>query len=93
MKKLIAYGSSAIVFPFLIAWAYLYFSRIGNRDNGTLDWATLAIGLIVGLICIAALPLEKGVRVLVAVLYAPMISFALIFFSLAYVCGRFSDCL
>ena len=93
MKKFIAYGSGAIVFPFLIAWVYLYFSRIGDWGNGSLDWAAFAFGLFVGFICIASLPIKKGTRVLVAVLYAPMMPFALMFFSLMYVCDRFNDCL
>ena len=88
--RFIIYIASAGVIPFFIAWAYLYFSRVGNWDTGSLDWAALGLCLLVGFGCISALPLEKGARVFSFLLYAPIMFIALVYFSLSYVCFKFS---
>ena len=83
----------AVVIPLLMTWAYLHVSRARSLTTDSSDYIALGACLIVGLASIAALPIQSMARVILSVLYIPVFSTVLFFFSLAYVCIQFNVCL
>jgi len=84
-------GATAL--PFLVAWLYLYASRTRGLGTDSSDYWALGICLLCGLGSIAALPITRAVKVMLAFFYMPTATLVLGAFSLMYVCERFGACL
>jgi len=83
----------ATVIPFLIVWIYLFVSHTQNWDTELSDYVALGISIIVGLFSISALPLKMLSRIILLVLYIPIISALSFAFAMMYVCYKFNNCL
>ncbi len=87
------YTFAAIAIPFVVAWAYLYISRSNNLWTESSDYIALAVGVTNALGAILLMSAERSMKVVLALLYVPIITPLLIFFSLIYVCLTFDACL
>jgi len=83
----------AIVCPLLVTTAYLFLSREPSRFSATSDYIAFALAIAIGVIAIASLRSSLTSRVILIVIYVPVALFALISFSLVFVCAAFNSCL
>jgi hypothetical protein len=72
---------------------YLLLSRWPTRwFTGGSDWLAHLVSVGVGVVCIGLLPLPGIARGVLALLYAPLAVFAVLMYSLYFVCMVFGDC-
>ncbi len=89
-------GALALLAPFLISTSYLWLSRtydFWSWQGGMLEFVALAASIAVGLLGILVLPIDRLSRAVIAVVYLPILSAALVQWSLAYICGEFGACM
>ena len=76
----------AIVAPFLVLSVYLYFSRWPTGwFTATSDFVGLGLSIAAGTVFLLHLPISGWLRVLITVLYLPMIGAALFFYCFMFV--------
>lgn len=77
---------STIVAPFLVLSVYLYFSRWPTSwFTATSDFVGLGLSIAAGTVFLLHLPISGWLRVLITVLYLPMIGAALFFYCFMFV--------
>ena len=78
--------------PFLIMTLYLVLTR-RQGNNADWDWLALVISCLIGLMFILPSATQLSRRVLLSLLYLPIIGAFLFFYSFAFVCAVFQNCL
>jgi hypothetical protein len=81
--------------PFAVFTGYLLLSR-GTMWRSTamrLDTPALVMSVLIGLGFIAALPVPRRMRLLVGMVYVPIMGLGLLFYAFFFVCEVFGDCL
>ncbi len=82
----------ATITPLLAMYSFLVTSRTMMIK---MDWDYLAfvICLVIGLIFVIRLPWENKFRLMLSMIYLPLMTLALFMFSVNYVCVCFDNCL
>jgi hypothetical protein len=82
----------AAVVPFLVLAAYLFLTRWpSHRYTTVADYSALAGSVLVGVAFIATLPIRPMWRVLLPLVYIPVIGFLLCFFTVWFIVAVFND--
>ena len=95
-KKITALILGAIALPFVIlAMMMLVASPFYGRD---IEWMTLeamggTAGFTVGILCLLALPIKLKYRVIIALLYWPLMSGLMMYWGMFFACLAFDRCL
>jgi hypothetical protein len=80
--------------PIVVASAYLTFSRWPIRWwSGGSDYLALALAVLVGVVGICLAVRGAARRIIASVVYACVAVLAVAWYSLAFVCSAFGDCL
>ena len=79
--------------PALLSTAYLVGRRLIPGLPYTTDYFALAVVALIGCWGVALLPTGRWPRVLILVLYLPLVLVFVVAWSLAFVCGTYGDCL
>ena len=85
------WAAASILVPVVMLSLYFFASRSNVSPMG--DRAVFFIALVIGATCAAFVPTRWYWRVIVAAAYACVMTIALGWFSLAFVCKVFGDCL
>lgn len=84
----------ALVGPIVVASAYLTLSRWPVRWwSGGSDYLALALAVLVGVVGVCLVIRGTARRVIASMVYACVAVLAVAWYSLAFVCGAFGDCL
>ena len=80
--------------PLMLATAYLTFSRWPYRwFTATSDYSAIGVALIIGLAGFTMFPWPPAKRLILAILYIPVVFVFLSYYGFVFVCIVFSDCL
>jgi len=80
--------------PMLIVAVYLVLSRWPVRwFSSWSDYVALGIAVSLGALAIISLNITVGSKILLLVIYVPIVLTILVYFSMVFVCGLFGDCL
>jgi hypothetical protein len=93
-QKLGWHIAGAAIAPFIVMSLYL-FLRGWSPDKSTAysDYVGLAFSILIGAIFIARLPIHVSKRVLLLLIYIPVLILMLFCFTLIFVCSIFGACL
>jgi hypothetical protein len=84
----------ALAGPIVVVSLYLTFSRWPIRWwSGGSDYLALALAVVVGVVGICLVVRGTARRIIVSVVYACVAALAVAWYSLAFVCSAFGDCL
>ena len=84
--------TGAVVVPFALFSAYLFFTRWPSRlDSGTTDWVALGASCLSGAAFIALLPVQRVLRTVLAIVYVPLSGVLLFFYGFYFVGMVFGD--
>lgn len=89
-------GALALFAPFLISTSYLWLSRtyaLWSQQNGIPDFVAFAVSIAAGLLGIVVLPIDRISRAVLATVYIPISIYALLIWTLTFVCSQFGACL
>lgn len=86
-------GGGALILPPAIVAVYLLFSRQDLRFSAAGDYLALLAAIAVGAICLWHLVGRAGWRPIAMVVYPLVCFFALVMFSLSFLCAVFQECL
>lgn len=76
----------AAIAPFVVASAYLFFTRWPSYRFTTLsDYTALAISVLAGAVFVAVLPIRPHQRVLSLFFYVPLLAVALFFYTFWFI--------
>jgi hypothetical protein len=82
----------ATVAPFVVATAYLFFTRWPSYRFTTFsDYAALAVSVLAGAVFVAVLPIRPHQRVLSLFFYVPLLAMVLFFYTFWFVAAVFHD--
>jgi hypothetical protein len=82
----------AVIAPFLVASAYLFFTRWPSYRFTTFsDYAGLAASVVVGAVFVAILPIRPLQRIVSLIIYVPVLAVLLFFFMLWFMASVFHD--
>ncbi len=85
-KGLVWRSFAAIVLPFAVLSAYLFFSRWPSYRFTTFsDYAGLVASVLVGVAFVATMPVRTQVRALSLLIYVPVLCVLLFFYCLLFV--------
>ena len=77
---------AAIAAPFLVASAYLLFTRLSRVGSTALsDYAGLAVSVFAGGVFVASLPIRPAFRVLSLLVYVPLLAVLLFFYTFWFI--------
>jgi hypothetical protein len=85
--------AAAIIAPFVVMSAELCLANYFNSNNPSWDYVGLALSVITGLCCLWQLPASKLKRTLMTIIFVPVCTTLLFFYTFAFVCAVFGDCL
>lgn len=75
---------AAVLFPFVVQSAYLAYTRAFDTANPTSDFVALAGSVLVAVACLATMPLRPDIRLLLVLVFAPLLCILLFFYSFAF---------
>ena len=92
-RKTIILLAATVLVPPAIMSVYLIASRWPNDwFDGVTDWIAIGGSVVVGATALYRLSDRLAIRVVSILIYLPLMSLALLFFSLAFVCNIFGHC-
>ena len=84
--------TAAALSPFVLASAYLFFSRWPSyRFTALSDYVGLGLPVLVGAAFVAMLPFPKGLRILFVIFYVPVVAALLFFYTFWFIAVVFHD--
>jgi hypothetical protein len=92
MRKFGGWLAATIIAPFVVMSVELSLTRHFNI-SGSWDFVGLALSIIAGLCCLWQLPTSVMKRAVFTIVFVPVSVMLLTFYSLAFVCAVFGDCL
>jgi hypothetical protein len=93
VRRLIC-AAGAVCLPFLVATAYLYFSRFPEPQfSDTSDFAAFSLALGICAACVWLVPVRWYWRLVGSIVVIPAVGFGLIVYAFDFVCRNFRDCL
>jgi hypothetical protein len=81
----------AALLPFAAISLYLWTSRALQAGTEFADWVAISMGSLLGVACIAGMPLRPIIRVALACLYVPCLWYPLLYYAIYFVikiCGE-----
>jgi hypothetical protein len=83
-----------VIFPLVFLSAYLFFSRWPERwFTGVSDWGALIFSVLLGVACVAILPLRILLRMLIGLIYLPIGFVFLFYYTFLFLGMVFGDAL
>lgn len=92
-RRSVLWIAASVLLPVLSQSTYLAVSRRDLHFTAAGDYAAFALAIMLGLVCVALLPLRWYWRLAVGVVYVCVMGVVLTFYSLGFVCAAFGDCL
>ncbi len=93
-RKMVLNVVSLAVVPFVVLTFYLLFSRWPQRVFTEIsDQIAFVSSVVFGCVFLLCLPINKWIRVIATVLYVPLMTSAVFWYTLYFVCYFFGDCI